>query len=746
MKFTIDYDPISFEFQVHSDKPNIVAGMDDFFKNCQNGTIRITDWFEDFIERVRRDTNEDTFSVDIVGCDEYEKSVIQELTVTAPSIQLEFTVTPAAQIEHQYKKIDDFLQFALKSDDPVVKKAIDKHRENINYLKSSVVEIPVCATYSSGKSTLLNALMGEDLLPARKDATTATTCEIRVNNKLAAFNAQVFSGDEVIKEAQGVSMEFVNEYNELANQHPEYRIVLEGPVRGIESKDFILSFVDTPGPNNKSNENHKEITYGFIKDHENLPIMLFVLDPENMESNDQYYYLDEIAKEMRQNRGSLERIVFILNKVDELDPENGGTIDRFLEKSRDFLAKFGIEHPKIFPVSAFFAYLIQKKERTRKEEGNYNNFKDQFTPTSEYPGLRLIEYSPLTETQKDDLRKRITGNDTNSFLVYSGLASIKVYIQEYISNHHRRRQYNELQKKGKAVIDSLKADIKLSKKLQEEFASEKKNIDQFELEIKQFREKRGRVAQAIKGLSTRENLLAEEFRQSDREINIILQDITNPDNFDLNDNCSRATAERLIKNANDRISNLTLSLKTSIVSEINDERIRVINILKEVAKREYQKESLVNQGSTVFSQFLNKTMLNSITGLSTSNLENIEHEENEERQVEVESKWWIKRVLNWTVTKKISVSITVYSKQDLYNLVTPYKNLINDEILDIQDQFRKEIRELVHSCVVRIDKFAQSSENELQAKLTAARSSKKSKQSQMTDTTQLQNIINSYSF
>ena len=48
----------------------------------------------------------------------------------------------------------------------------------LNLFKLPIKNIAVCATMSSGKSTLVNALLGNDVLPARNEATPAKITSI----------------------------------------------------------------------------------------------------------------------------------------------------------------------------------------------------------------------------------------------------------------------------------------------------------------------------------------------------------------------------------------------------------------------------------------------------------------------------------------------------------------------------------------------------------------------------------------
>ena len=65
---------------------------------------------------------------------------------------------------------------------------------NIN---NSVFPINVIATMSSGKSTLINALLGKKLMPSKNEACTATITEI-LDNDMEIIEAVIYNQDNVV--------------------------------------------------------------------------------------------------------------------------------------------------------------------------------------------------------------------------------------------------------------------------------------------------------------------------------------------------------------------------------------------------------------------------------------------------------------------------------------------------------------------------------------------------------------------
>src|SRR5690606_14860936 len=195
MEVIIHYNTVSFEFKVECNDSIIKNNLEQIIKDNQGK--RITDWVKEFIKKIKEETNNDPFTIKIIGCDLYEMDFINELISEKNDIiPIEFEqVFDDKEIQYKYKVIDDFLEYVEQSKYDIVKNALLPNIKNIKNLRSTKIEVPVIATMSSGKSTLLNALIGQDFLHEDTGATTATTCDIIVNNNLKDFYAKAILND-----------------------------------------------------------------------------------------------------------------------------------------------------------------------------------------------------------------------------------------------------------------------------------------------------------------------------------------------------------------------------------------------------------------------------------------------------------------------------------------------------------------------------------------------------------------------
>src|SRR5690554_6520493 len=528
MKVTIDYNTVSFEFEV---KDNDSENQSDYLKQIikDNQGKRITDWFKAFIEKVKEVENNEPFTVEIIGCDWYEVGYINELFTEENDVEIEFKEDiDNNEIQTRYKAIDDFLQYAEKSKNDIVKNALQPNVENIKNHRSTKIEVPVIATMSSGKSTLLNALIGQDFLHEDTGATTATTCDIIVNNNLKQFVARAID-IEATETNQNIS-EFLKDWNSKAyanineeKKYPRLRLEIEGPIPNLNTSNFNLSFIDTPGPNSAQHSHHKEKTFSYLKDSQNLPIVLYVLDPEKMDSNDDDFTLEEISKVFKKNNKSIDRIVFVYNKIDREDIEEK-PIKNILNKVEAFLERKGIKNAKIFPLSAQYAKFVQIEEcLKRNHKSDLNSFRNKFRPelSEGYLGYQLLEYAPLTNYQKEKLNNSISNSELDADLVYSGLASLKLYIEDYIINHHKKNQYKELRNIVNKVSEQIKTTIQLEEERLEEITEgeKKEREDNQKKQIEQLQKKKEEAFEEIYKIKVEKKFIDETSKEVNKKLN-----------------------------------------------------------------------------------------------------------------------------------------------------------------------------------------------------------------------------------
>ncbi len=196
------------------------------------------------------------------------------------------------------------LQKIKKSIDALGNPDIDFFFQQLEYLDDRTdVEIVFSGTLSNGKSTLINALLKKNLLPAKMGATTALVTTIE-------------SGDNriVAVEENGGKKEYPLEKESIE------RITEEGTAESIEVHidNFSYSgirFVDTPGIDDISKfREERTIDYVPLAD-----VVIFVLDAsKGLTGEEKSFFSEKIIK------ANKDKIFIVLNKI---DATGDGTFD-----------------------------------------------------------------------------------------------------------------------------------------------------------------------------------------------------------------------------------------------------------------------------------------------------------------------------------------------------------------------------------------------------------------------------------
>ena len=320
---------------------------------------------------------------------------------------------------------------SLKTDN--LKRLFDKATD-------SDFEMAVVATMSAGKSTLINSMLGRELLPAIDAATTATIARIHDVDGMDGFNATAYDASgKVIETCNPLTLDDMSRLNAASGTSI---IEIYGDIPGVESKEVKLVLTDTPGPNNSRTLEHQAHTFRLL-DAEWKPMIIYVLNATSLEVNDDDYLISKVATIMNQgDRQSHDRFLFVLNKADQFDPDTE-PIARKLDDVREYLSKHGISNPRVMPASARLAKLIRQSRNasstmTAKEKRDLNADVDWFVNESR---IHFSDYarflSPATELALKTLieEAKSKADSETLALLYSGVPSIEMAISEYLTKY-----------------------------------------------------------------------------------------------------------------------------------------------------------------------------------------------------------------------------------------------------------------------------------------------------------------------
>lgn len=326
-------------------------------------------------------------------------------------------------------------------------------------------EAYVVATMSAGKSTLINALIGQKLMPSKHEPCTAVITRIYDTGDGNVFSARAYGRNddkprETIKELTYDAMVRLNSDDNITY------INIEGNISFVGKKGIPFVIVDTPGPNNSRNTNHRAITMKEIETGKQS-LVIFLLDACQNGTDSEKLLLEDIAKAMEKGgKMSRDRFMFVVNKLDNFynEPEN---IKNLLITNRDGLAKYGITDARIYPVSATVALsattgldnvsAIDKAyaiEMVTKKELHLEKTIDGIN--SHIPASARNELAKILKESVE------TSNLDKQALIHSGVPSLRAAIIEYLEKYALAIRIGEIADKLKVSFDCAAKVVKLN--------------------------------------------------------------------------------------------------------------------------------------------------------------------------------------------------------------------------------------------------------------------------------------------
>ena len=461
---SIKYNPYKMETQISINGKNITT--DSGLYKVVKGK-RLQEWVAKFPQMLVDELNTVDFDIEFYGMsldwDDFEDVFMRAKdNGTIKNLKMKFTEGKSDEAvsdkivsvftDLQEGPVDDFR-------DPKLIRAF----ANIN---NSVFPINVIATMSSGKSTLINALLRKKLMPSKNEACTATITEI-LDNDMETFTAVVYDEEDVVlQQISDLTYEIMNELNDDDNIH---RIAATGNIPFLDAKSTALMLVDTPGPNNSQNQAHKNTTYRAINSDANN-LILYVLNGTQLSTNDDASLLSYVAEQIKRGGKQVrDRFLFVINKMDGFNPEEED-IEKAITAAKRYLASYGIEDPQIFPCSAYTAlnirtYLdgIDIDNMTRAEERQLPSAARDTLPMIDkfidYESMHLEQYSTLSPTAQRELNFKLSqaeknGDTKEQALIHCGIYSIEAAITAYVKKYAKTKKVKDLVESFQEVLES----------------------------------------------------------------------------------------------------------------------------------------------------------------------------------------------------------------------------------------------------------------------------------------------------
>jgi hypothetical protein len=365
-----------------------------------------------------------------------------------------------------YMLFEELIEVVANSDGKFChkeKKFLDDFREKVG----RTLVVPVIATMSSGKSTLVNAMLGADILPSANQACTATVLKVENNKRTSNWQGRYLSLADGVSPWQAITSSTLSKWNE----QEVLDIEVLGDFPHIDNKDAHLVLYDTPGPNNSMNQSHGEITQDILS-RSNHVCMICVLNAEQFGIDDELSLLSTIQQQIQLNKTN---VIFVLNKFDKLDVESENIIE-FIEKVRAHLCNLGFKKPVIIPLMSKLALelrilissiekgkpipfssrqqkrIVQELELLDENEEKYilamnnggintENIKPSYQPASSFFKLIPKNIKRIANSKKKYTigAEKFSKDQLNNMLKITGISMLECILTKKINTTHQIR-------------------------------------------------------------------------------------------------------------------------------------------------------------------------------------------------------------------------------------------------------------------------------------------------------------------
>ena len=398
---------------------------------------RLQEWVEDLPEILVDEYNDTDFEITFHGTlldfDDLQEVFAeacnsQSMTARLKRIPAKETSDKEVLIDDVFQKIQNGPFDELRSQDII---------NAFEHAKSSDFEVCVVATMSAGKSTLINSMLGSQLMPSKQEACTAIITRIKDVEDMATWQAEVYDKDNRLMESHNnltyQTMERLNSDEKVST------IRINGDIPFVKAEDVSLVLIDTPGPNNSRDPEHKRVQSEFLN-KSSKSLVLYIMEG-TFGSDDDNNLLERVASSMKVGgKQSKDRFIFVVNKMDGRN-KNDGETEQTLERVRSYLKSHDIVNPNLFPAAALPALNIQMMQNgTLTDDDELDETEMKIRKLNRNESLHLEKYASLPAGIRGEINNHLqvakdNGDTAEEALIHTGIPSIEAAIRQYVQKY-----------------------------------------------------------------------------------------------------------------------------------------------------------------------------------------------------------------------------------------------------------------------------------------------------------------------
>lgn len=283
------------------------------------------------------------------------------------------------------KSILKEIDYILNNENKLRRNKIDVDVVNLKSLKKLIsnneYSVSILGTMKSGKSTLINALLGTDLMPSENQACTLTNTEI-IHSESENIVKKIYDDKSIdLIKGKNLSEKFLQDVrnSRQSNQNREFIYEINHNIKCLSDihKKNKFKLVDTPGYNEMSGLGvDRETIHKIFKNQlKKTNFIVYVFDYKYYKSNENIEILNEI-KAIRPDLIENNNICFVVNKVDLISYKDG-SIESIEYDINEVLSTIGLGGKKIISLSskkALLSNIIRDKDKLDLYKDEIDNF------------------------------------------------------------------------------------------------------------------------------------------------------------------------------------------------------------------------------------------------------------------------------------------------------------------------------------------------------------------------------------
>lgn len=311
---------------------------------------------------------------------------------------------PSGRKEHLINTLDEVSSIKELQSIPGFSEEAARIRER---LSDDEFRIAVVGEFSSGKSTFINAILGQDIL---QHATTETTAAITQIINVAQGDPRCMTGRVKTRSGKEIHMEHLRDLKEFTTTQSErYQNRVPEEIASVEvyvhipfmDLGYPIVLTDTPGLNGVA-DGHREQTVELVQ---KAHACIYLIPRSGLGESD-ILFLDYLARFQK-------NFVFIQNFIDELQASQGDSVSEKLAEQRGILdEKIFSQNPECVYDICGISALMELASADLNIERLYADSPDPLTPEerrrlheqSGFEGFRRIMAQTFKADRIDELR------------------------------------------------------------------------------------------------------------------------------------------------------------------------------------------------------------------------------------------------------------------------------------------------------------------------------------------------------